>query len=51
MRIDEKGGYLEGEIPAFIQLYSIIIVMKTFQLDKQFSRKCKCEIRKFKNQN
>ena len=51
MRIDEKGEYLKGEIPVFIQLYSIIFVMKTFQLDKQFSRKYKCEFRKFKNQN
>ena len=51
MRIDEEGEYLEREIPAFIQLYSIVIVMKAFQLDKQFSRKCKCEFGNSKIQN
>ena len=30
MRIDEEGEYVEREIPAFIQLYSIVIVMKAF---------------------
>ena len=51
MRIDEKGEYVERKIPAFIQLYSIIIVIKAFQLDKQFSRKCKCDFRNYKIQN